>query len=66
MQFSNLNLIPKINSAFIITLPVFKQALTQAVLLQAAENQAQAMEALDQRTNEMLLKTRRTPPTRPS
>ena len=31
MQFSNLNLIRKINSAFIITMPVFKQALAQAV-----------------------------------
>ena len=28
MQFSNMNLVRKINSAFIITLPVFKQALT--------------------------------------
>ncbi|MBC5737371.1 toxic anion resistance protein [Lawsonibacter faecis] len=56
MQFSNLNLIRKINSAFIITLPVFKQALTQAVLLKRQKIQAQAMEALDQRTNEMLLK----------
>lgn len=56
MQFSNLNLIRKINSAFIITLPVFKQALTQAVLLKRQKIQAQAMETLDQRTNEMLLK----------
>ena len=30
MQFSNMNLVRKINSAFIITLPVFKQALAQA------------------------------------
>lgn len=56
MQFSNLNLVRKINSAFIITLPVFKQALTQAVLLKRQKIQAQAMQALDQRTNEMLLK----------
>ena len=54
MQFSNLNLIRKINSAFIITLPVFKQALTQAVLLKRQKIQAQAMEALDQRTNEKI------------
>lgn len=59
MQFSNLNLIRKINSAFIITLPVFKQALTQAVLLKRQKIQAQAMDALDQRTNEMLLKNAR-------
>lgn len=56
MQFSNLNLIRKINSAFIITLPVFKQALTQAILLKRQKVQAQAMQALDERTNEMLLK----------
>ncbi len=59
MQFGNLNLIRKINSAFIITLPVFKQALTQAVLLKRQKIQAEAMQALDQRTNEMLLKNAR-------
>ena len=59
MQFSNLNLIRKINSAFIITLPVFKQALTQAVLLKRQKIQAQDMQALDDRTNEMLLKNAR-------
>ncbi len=59
MQFGNLNLIRKINSAFIITLPVFKQALTQAVLLKRQRIQAEAMEALDQHTNEMLLKNAR-------
>lgn len=56
MQFGNLNLIRKINSAFIITLPVFKQALTQAILLKRQRIQAEAMQALDDRTNEMLLK----------
>lgn len=59
MQFGNLNLIRKINSAFIITLPVFKQALTQAILLKRQKIQAEAMQALDQRTNEMLLKNAR-------
>lgn len=56
MEYSNLNLIRKINSAFIITLPVFKQALSQAILLKRQKIQAQAMQALDQRTNEMLIK----------
>ena len=56
MEFSNMNLVRKINSAFIITLPVFKQALTQAVLLKRQKIQAEAMAALDERTNEMLLK----------
>ena len=56
MQFNNLNLVRKINSAFIITLPVFKQALSQAILLKRQKIQAEAMSALDERTNEMLLK----------
>lgn len=59
MQFSNLNLIRKINSAFIITLPVFKQALAQAVLLKRQKIQAEAMQALDEKTNEMILKNAR-------
>lgn len=56
MQYSNSNLVRKINSAFIITLPVFKQGIAQAVLLKRQRIQAQAMKALDERTNEMLLK----------
>ncbi len=56
MQFSNLNLIRKINSAFIITMPVFKQALAQAVMLKRQRVQAEAMSALDEKTNELLIK----------
>lgn len=56
MEYSNLNLIRKINSAFIVTLPVFKQGITQAILLKRQRIQADAMQALDERTNEMLLK----------
>ncbi|WP_040197236.1 toxic anion resistance protein [Candidatus Soleaferrea massiliensis] len=56
MQFSNMNLIRKINSAFIITMPIFKQALTQAILLKRQRLQTQAMQALDDKTNEMLIK----------
>lgn len=56
MEFSNMNLVRKINSAFIITLPVFKQALAQAIMLKRQRVQAEAMSALDQRTNEMLIK----------
>ncbi len=56
IQFSNMNLVRKINSAFIITLPVFKQALAQAIMLKRQKIQAEAMSALDQRTNELLLK----------
>jgi len=56
MQFSNMNLVRKINSAFIITLPVFKQALSQAILLKRQRIQAEAMAALDEKTNEMLIR----------
>lgn len=56
MQFSNLNLIRKINSAFIITMPVFKQALAQAIMLKRQRVQAEAMQALDEKTNELLIK----------
>ncbi|MSS62653.1 toxic anion resistance protein [Velocimicrobium porci] len=56
MEFSNMNLVRKINSAFIITLPVFKQALAQAIMLKRQKIQAEAMSALDERTNEMLIK----------
>ena len=56
MEFSNINLIRKINSAFIITMPVFKQALAQAVMLKRQLIQANAMKALDDKTNELLLK----------
>lgn len=59
MQYSNMNLVRKINSAFIITLPVFKQALAQAILLKRQRIQAEAMSALDEKTNEMLLKNAR-------
>ena len=56
MEFSNMNLVRKINSAFIITLPVFKQALAQAIMLKRQRIQADAMSELDKKTNEMLLK----------
>ena len=59
MEFSNMNLVRKINSAFIITLPVFKQALAQAIMLKRQRIQAEAMSALDQKTNEMLIKNAR-------
>ena len=59
MEFSNMNLVRKINSAFIVTLPVFKQALSQAIMLKRQKIQAEAMSALDQKTNEMLIKNAR-------
>ncbi|MCR4567884.1 MAG: toxic anion resistance protein [Pseudobutyrivibrio sp.] len=59
MEFSNANLVRKINSAFIVTLPVFKQALAQAVMLKRQRIQAEAMSELDKKTNEMLIKNAR-------
>ncbi len=56
MEYSNLNLVRKINSAFIITMPVFKQGLAQAIMLKRQRIQAESLSALDEKTNEMLLK----------
>lgn len=59
IEFSNMNLVRKINSAFIVTLPVFKQALAQAIMLKRQKLQADAMSELDRRTNEMLIRNAR-------
>lgn len=56
MEFSNYNLYRKMESAIIITLPVFKQALAQAILLKRQKIQAQAMSELDKKTNELLMR----------
>lgn len=56
MEFSNANLTRKINSAFIVTLPVFKQALAQTMMLKRQKIQSDSMSALDKRTNELLIK----------
>lgn len=56
MEFSNANLTRKINSAFIVTLPVFKQDLAQTMMLKRQKIQADSMSALDKRTNELLIK----------
>ena len=59
MEFSNMNLVRKINSALIITHPVFKQALAQTIMLKRQRVQAEAMSALDQKTNELLMRNAR-------
>lgn len=56
IQQGNYNLVRKINSAFIITIPIFKNAMIQAITLKRQAIQANAMKALDDRTNELLLK----------
>ena len=43
MEFSNMNIVRKINSAFIVTLPVFKQALAQAIMLKQQKVMAEGM-----------------------
>jgi len=54
MAYNNVNLIRKINSAFIVTIPVFKQALAQAVILKRQHLQSQMLKALDEKTNKMI------------
>lgn len=56
MQMSNFNLMRKINSSFIITLPIFKQCLVQAIQLKRQEIQAKSIKQLDEKTNELLMR----------
>lgn len=56
IQFGNNNLVRKINSAFVITLPIFKQNLAQAIMLKRQAVQAKSLKALDDTTNELLIK----------
>lgn len=56
MKHNNYGLVRKINSAFVVTLPVFKQCLSQAILLKKQELQAKSLKALDDKTNELLLR----------
>ena len=56
IQYSNFNLTRKINSAFIITLPIFKQCLAQTILIKRQEIQAKSLKALDDKTNELLIR----------
>ena len=56
LQYNNYNLVRKINSAFIITLPIFKQCLIQSIMLKRQDVQAKALTALDEKTNELLMR----------
>lgn len=51
---SNFDLARKIKSSFIITLPIFKQCLIQAINLKRQEIQARSIKQLDDKTNELL------------
>lgn len=56
MMQANFNLQRKINSAFIISLPIFKNAIIQAIQLKKQAIQAKAMKDLDEKTNELLMR----------
>ncbi len=56
MQQGNNHLIAKINSAFVTTIPIFKQGLVHAVTMQRQKLVADSMIELDKRTNEMLVR----------
>ena len=55
MQQGNTQLIGKINSAFVTTIPVFKQGLVHAVTIHRQKLVSDSMAELDKRTNEMLI-----------
>ncbi|AWE07577.1 hypothetical protein DCE79_09380 [Lysinibacillus sp. 2017] len=56
MQQGNNHLIGKINSAFVTTIPIFKQGLIHAVTMQRQKLVSDSMAELDKRTNEMLVR----------
>lgn len=56
MQQGNNKLIGKINSAFVTTIPIFKQGLIHAVAAKRQTLVADSMSELDRRTNEMLVR----------
>ena len=53
MQMGNFNLMRKINSSFIITLPIFKNSLIQAVELKRQASTSNSINQLDQKTAEL-------------
>ena len=56
MQMGNFDLVRTIKSSFIITLPIFKQCLIQAIMLKRQELMSKNVEAVRQTTNELLVK----------
>lgn len=56
IQMSNFNLMRKINSSFIVTLPIFKQCLAQAIILKRQDIQAKSIKQLDDKTNELIMR----------
>lgn len=60
IQQSNYKLIGKIHSAFIITIPVFKNGILQAIALKRQSLISSSLSELDKTTNELLLKNAET------
>jgi uncharacterized protein YaaN involved in tellurite resistance len=56
IQKGNYKLLGKMQSAFVITIPVFKNGLVQAIALKKQKLVADSMQALDDATNELLLR----------
>ncbi len=56
IQKGNYKLIAKIQSAFVVTIPLFKIGLTQAIALKRQKIIADSMNALDETTNKLLMK----------
>lgn len=56
MEMSNFNLQRKIQSSFIVTLPIFKNCLIQAITLKKQQVVAKSMQDLDDKTNELLIR----------
>ncbi|TKG92293.1 toxic anion resistance protein [Puteibacter caeruleilacunae] len=56
IQKGNYKLLGKMQSAFVVTIPVFKNGLVQAIALKKQKLVADSMEALDNATNELLLR----------
>jgi len=56
IQRGNYKLVSKIHSAFIITIPVFKNGIIQAIALKRQSLVADSLSELDRTTNELLLK----------
>lgn len=56
IQRGNFELVKNIKSSFIITLPIFKQCLIQAIMIKRQDNRRKNMQDLKDYTNEMLIK----------
>lgn len=56
IQKGNYKLVSKIHSAFIITIPVFKNGIIQAIALKRQKLVSDSLSELDRTTNELLLK----------